>query len=207
MGDHRDVPDEMKKELLRIVLNRIIVDYDDVEKVHRLAIHFKIPVCIDGTNGTENSAVNVTVKAPKKGRKTLDGRGDQPFPFENYSTVTEFFSTAPIFGATQRYTLSLSVEFVSSNLWVSPYTPYQQELFDLICSFHHKEGWNFKQISDWLNDNGYLTPRGHRFRQNHVWSMYTKKTKSIERFGREWSPVITDVMVSAVDCAIVSHPA
>ncbi len=88
MGDHRDVPDEMKKELLRIVLNRIIVDYDEVEKVHRLTIQFKIPVCIDGESGTEKSAIEVSVKPPKKGRKSLDGRGDQPFPFENYSTVT-----------------------------------------------------------------------------------------------------------------------
>lgn len=101
----------------------------------------------------------------------------------------------------------MSVEFVSSNLWTSPYTPYQQELFDLIHSFHHQDGWNFKQISDWLNANGYVTPRGYRFRQNHVWSIYTKKMKSNERFGREWSPVITDVMVSGVDCATVSQPA
>ena len=90
MGRHRDVPEKMKKELLRIVLKKIVVDYAEVEKVHKLTIHFKIPVYIEGMNGAEKSNENGSEKSPKKGRKTLDERGDQPFPFENYSTVTDF---------------------------------------------------------------------------------------------------------------------
>jgi hypothetical protein len=90
MADHRNVPDEMKKDLLRIVLNKIIVYYDNIEKVHRLTINFKIPVYIQGMDGAEKSAVNVSIKPPKKGRKSLDGRGDQTSSVENYSTVTLF---------------------------------------------------------------------------------------------------------------------
>jgi hypothetical protein len=56
------------------------------------------------------------------------------------------------------YSLHLSVRVISSNLWVPPYTNYQQELFDIISKFHEVDGWNFKMISDWLVENKYLTP-------------------------------------------------
>jgi len=42
--EKRDIPDTMKKEILRTILENIIVDYDNEEKVHRLTINFKIPV-------------------------------------------------------------------------------------------------------------------------------------------------------------------
>ena len=82
----------------------------------------------------------------------------------------------------------MEVEVVSSNLWTSSYTPYQQELFDLIQSKHEQECLNFKVISDYLNSRGYKTTRGKTFTQSHVWSIYTKKKKSIERFYRDFSP-------------------
>ena len=93
----------------------------------------------------------------------------------------------------------MSVELVSSNLWVSPYSLYQQELFSIICSRHDEDGWNFKQVSDWLNENGYKTPRGKTFRENHVWSIYIKKQRSIQRFSREYDHTITDMKVDVVD--------
>jgi hypothetical protein len=95
--------------------------------------------------------------------------------------------------------LKFSVEFTSSNLWVSSYTPYQQELFDMICKFHDEDGMDFKQISDWLNSNGYLTPRGKVFRQNHVWSIYKKKMRSIKRFSREYDHVVTEMKLDVVE--------
>jgi hypothetical protein len=54
------------------------------------------------------------------------------------------------------------VRVTSSNLWTSPYSDYQQEVYDLIKT-KHDEGLNFVQISDWLNDNEYKTPRGKVF--------------------------------------------
>jgi len=88
---------------------------------------------------------------------------------------------------------------VFSNLWTSPYSPYQQELFDLICDFHDGQGWSFKRISDWLVDNQYLTPRGKVFTHKHTWSIYMKKNKSIQRFSREYDPVIVDMKVDMID--------
>ena len=78
----------------------------------------------------------------------------------------------------------------SSNLWTSSYNDYQQELFDIICSHHEKMGKNFQEISDWLNENQYKTPRAKVFTQSHVWSIYTKKKRSIERFSREFEPEV-----------------
>ena len=63
----------------------------------------------------------------------------------------------------------------------------------------HPEGWNFKQISDWLVENNYKTPRGKVFTQPHVWSIYKKKIKSITRFSREFDHVITDMKVDSLN--------
>ena len=101
--------------------------------------------------------------------------------------------------STKGCSLRLNVLLVSPNLWTSSYTPYQQEIFDIIRKLHDDDGWNFKQISDWLNGNGYLTPRDKVFRENHVWSIYMKKQRSIERFGREYKHTITDMKVDVVD--------
>jgi hypothetical protein len=73
----------------------------------------------------------------------------------------------------------------SSNLWISPYSNHQQKLFDIIKKKHEDEGLNFVQISDWLNEHDYETPRGKVFTQGHVWSIYTKKMRSEKRFSRE----------------------
>jgi hypothetical protein len=91
------------------------------------------------------------------------------------------------------------VELVSSNLWTSPYTPYQQEVYDITRKLHEDDGWNFKQVSDWFNENGYKTPRGKVFHKNHVWSIYTKKNRSIDRFSREYDHKVTEMNVDVVD--------
>jgi hypothetical protein len=99
----------------------------------------------------------------------------------------------------QGLSLRFSLQIVSSNLWIPPYSPYQQELFYYISKFHEEDGWNFKQISDWLRDNNYLTPRGHSFTESHAWSIYQKKNRSIKRFSREFEDTITDMKIDVVD--------
>jgi len=103
------------------------------------------------------------------------------------------------YNATKGYSLRMSVELVSANLWESPYTLYQQELYGIVRKFHEDDGWNFKQISDWLNDNGYKSPRGKVLKENHVWSIYIKKQRSIQRFSREYDHSITDLKIDTVD--------
>ncbi|MCZ2488183.1 hypothetical protein G9H55_09850 [Aquirufa antheringensis] len=99
----------------------------------------------------------------------------------------------------QRQYLILTVQLTSSNLWMSPYSSHQTELFHLIKTQHEDGGKNFKQISDWLNEHGYKTSRDKVFTQSHVWSMYTKKNKSNERFGREFVPCFKSISIDVID--------
>ena len=93
----------------------------------------------------------------------------------------------------------LSVELKCSNLWLPSYSDYQQKLFDIITNYHEVENWNFKQISDWLNQNNFKSLRGHTFRQAPVWSIYQKKNRSIQRFSRAYDHKIKDMKIDIVD--------
>jgi len=103
------------------------------------------------------------------------------------------------YNSTKGYSLRMTVDLTCSYLWKSPYSFYQQELFSLICKLHEEDGMNFKQVSDWLNGNGYKSPRGKVFQENHVWSIYIKKQRSNQRFSREYDPEVTDMKVDVVD--------
>ena len=81
--EKRNIPDPNKRELLKTILDKILVDYDPELKVHNLTLNFKIPVVFrDGVEGREPTRVIVT--PPKSGRKP----SNQNEPFRDYSTVT-----------------------------------------------------------------------------------------------------------------------
>ena len=61
----------------------------------------------------------------------------------NYSTVTDFSPTGSVF-------LVINILFKSPNLWVSPYSQYQQRLFNIIRSQHEEQGKNFVEICNYL---------------------------------------------------------
>ena len=66
------------------------------------------------------------------------------------------------------------VRITSSNLWLSHY-------------------------SDYLIDKGYKTPRGYVFSGKHTWSIYTKKNRSGQRFGRLFQPDIIDMGLDIIN--------
>ena len=121
----------------------------------------------------------------------------------DYSTVSQFSLTQDFYShentPTRTEFLTMTVVLTSSNLWMSPYSSHQTELYHIIKTQHEDEGRNFQQISDWLNDNGYMTTRGKVFSQGHVWSMYKKKTRSNERFGREFVSFFKSVTIDVLD--------
>ena len=43
---------------------------------------------------------------------------------------------------------------------------------------------SYNEVSDWLNDNGFKTPRGKRFRGTHVFSIEKKKRIRDERMTK-----------------------
>lgn len=82
--ENREVPDSVKKDILRTVLDNIIVDYDSVMKVHRLTINFRIPVIL-GDEVHPKGGSQVIIKPQKSGREPIN----QNTPFRDYSTVTD----------------------------------------------------------------------------------------------------------------------
>jgi len=81
---NQDIPDTLKKDLLKVIIDKILVEWDKDEELHILTIHFKIPVVLwDGNEG--RAATRLIVKPCKRGRK----QRNQIEPFRDYSTVTD----------------------------------------------------------------------------------------------------------------------
>lgn len=104
------------------------------------------------------------------------------------------------------YFLTMVLVITSPNLWMSPYSEHQQTLFGIIQQKHEVEGLNFVQISDWLNENHYQTPRGKVFTQSHVWSLYTKKMRSIQRFSRNSNQDVLDTGLDVINYVVDPRP-
>ena len=94
--------------------------------------------------------------------------------------------------------LIFTLKLRATHLLRSPYSDYQQFLYNTITDFLDK-GWNYKQIADWLNDNGYKTPRRKRFRNNHVHSIVKKKRIRDFRLSRSYETKLTDFSLRFID--------
>jgi hypothetical protein len=152
---------------------------------------------------------NVQRKNLLQPSKTLT---DQPNTRSFYSTVEENstlvntdtvtgnnITTNKIKNNNQSYYLTMEVRITSSNLWLSHYSDYQMELYSIISDLHDNHNMTFKQISDYLIEKGYKTPRGYPFTHKHVWSIFTKKNRSDQRFGRSFQPDIIDVGLDIIN--------
>ena len=92
----------------------------------------------------------------------------------------------------------------ASHLWVASYNEYQHFLFETITDFREK-GWNFQQIADWMNENGYSTARGKRFRNAHAHSIVKKKTIRDVRLNKKYEPEICDFSLRFIDTTITDR--
>ena len=115
-----------------------------------------------------------------------------------YSTVGSYSPKDKTFN-NKGYYLTMEVKITSSNLWLSHYTDYQMELYSIISDLHDNKNKNFKEISNYLNDNGYKTPRNKVFTHKHTWSIYTKKNRSDKRFNRLYQPDIVNVGLDIIN--------
>ena len=79
--------------------------------------------------------------------------------------------------------LLFDVVLTSPSFWISPYSDYQEFLFQTISDLRHNEN-TFHQISEWLIEKGYLTPRGKTFSERHVFSILKKGRIRDERVFR-----------------------
>lgn len=65
---------------------------------------------------------------------------------------------------------------------IRPLSAYQQELISTVLSLR-SQGWNDRQIANHFNETGYLTPRGHKWFPQSVFSMRKKYQKRLKRLG------------------------
>ena len=61
----------------------------------------------------------------------------------------------------------------------------------------------FDAIAEWLNNEGYLTVRGKKFRGAHVHSILQKRLAKEELLNREYSPEWSDFSMEVVDKTIL----
>ena len=72
-----------------------------------------------------------------------------------------------------------------SNLNVPPLSKHQEFLFQKISELHNS-GLGYRRISYWLKENGYKTPRGHEFKNTHVFSILKKRRLREERINKPY---------------------
>tara|TARA_B110000967_G_scaffold3826_1_gene3895 strand:- start:33 stop:362 length:330 start_codon:yes stop_codon:yes gene_type:complete len=86
-----------------------------------------------------------------------------------------------------KWMLSFSVSIITTQLWESNYTEYQQYLFNRICKYKEDilTPIGYRKISQIFNEEGLKTPRGSIFKNNHVHSIYKKGKIREERINRE----------------------
>ena len=101
--------------------------------------------------------------------------------------MTEWFSNGVVTKLCFEMTLS------SQNLLIPNYSTYQHFLYETITEMRNK-GNNDVQIANWLNDNGYKTPRGNTFRNNHVHSIAKKRKRRLEIQNTEPSMSISKLL-------------
>ena len=185
-----------------LLLDKVILNHDSKTRLHHLDIHLRIPLVMSGNKkGASKDAPIIS------NSNLLKVSGDLIQSRPIYSTVVNYSSTTPEDSNskglnTKNFYLSMVICVTSSNLWLSPYNDYQQKVFDIIRELHEDKKMNFVQISIWLNENNYLTPRGKVFTQQHSWSIYTKKKRSINRFSRSFEPEVLNSQLDVVDYKI-----
>jgi len=92
----------------------------------------------------------------------------------------------------------------SSSLNNQNYNEYQQFLYNTISDLLLK-GMNYQEIADWLNDNGYKTLRGKRFRNAHTHSIIKKKKRSNERFDTTYPSELSNPSLEIYDKTLLNE--
>ena len=77
------------------------------------------------------------------------------------------------------------------HLNVPLYSEYQFFLYETITE-QRKKGKTFDQIAEWLNEEGYLSVRGKKFRGAHVHSIVKKKRLKDEKMKKEYPEIRSD---------------
>ena len=93
--------------------------------------------------------------------------------------------------------VSIRYTVVTTKLWKSNYSPYQEEIYKKICDLKDDvfTPLGYRKIAQLLNKEGYKTPRNSVFKNNHVFSIYKKGNIRKERMEREDIVEVLDTLV------------
>lgn len=64
--------------------------------------------------------------------------------------------------------------------YLNGFSSYQREVIRVITELRGNS-WTYKEVSDFLNSKGFRTPRGKKFRPNHVERMLKKYRHKIQQ--------------------------
>ena len=85
---------------------------------------------------------------------------------------------------------------------VPQYSQYQFFRYEKIAA-HREKGKTFDQIAEWLNEKGYLSVRGRKFRGYNVHSILKKKRLRDEKLGIEYPEKWSELSLEVVDKTIL----
>ena len=189
-----------RKNVVSSIINCISVFFDTDKKQHRIDIEFSetfssllVSVakkhqigdgCHDGLEGISES---IYVDNGPLHRENA--------PYHEADQMSKFFCPAQPFGhggigldgpspqTPDRVTPKLfSISSGPVTLDIRPLSDYQQQLVETILSLRSR-GWSDRQIGNHFNETGYLTPRGHRWSPQSVFSIRKKYQARLERLG------------------------
>ena len=63
----------------------------------------------------------------------------------------------------------------------------------------HDSGMGYRKIAYWLNEHGYTTPRGHEFKNTHVFSILKKERVRDERLNKCYKFEIENLRICRVN--------
>ena len=205
---------------------------DKTTKDHHLDVVFRLPLVGDGieyidannksagykvVDGDKTSTTilydsivkSMGARARKDGRQKQNAQkktSESTYPTtpnEHHRRITLLGGKSSASNVRPTY-LVFHLKLRSSNLLIAPYSDYQHFLYETITSFLDK-GWNFQQIADWLNDNGYTTPRGKKFRNAHAHSIVKKKKNRDVKISKTYEPNLSDFSLRFIDKTICNQ--
>ena len=103
--------------------------------------------------------------------------------------MTEYWYGYALLNADVFYRFTITQR--TPHLNVPLYSEYQFFLYETITE-QRKKGKTFDQIADWLNEEGYLSVRGKKFRGAHVHSIVKKKRLKDEKMKKEYPEIRSD---------------
>ena len=100
-------------------------------------------------------------------------------------------------------TFNFFITYRSPALFGNHYSAYQLLLYETITEQRDKEK-TFDQIAEWLNQKGYLSVRGKKFRGAHVHSIVKKKRLRDKKFEKEYLEVRSDFHLDIFDRTLIN---